>query len=201
VEVPAAGWDGGPATRTVTGGVKLALFDVSDPQRPAEAWTATLGGPGSWSPASRDPHAFLFHPRSGVLAVPVALAAERYRAAFDGLVVLRLAGRGFRAEGNVSHHAGAPPARAGWGGGPRSIYRAVYMDGTLWSVSERVLAAHRLVGAAGPPEPLAELNATVQACLNLTAHGAGWWPGYFPGGVAVEPPLSSGPGGSTKPAP
>lgn len=42
------------------GGVKLELFDVSDISRPLSRGSATLGGPGSWSEAVYDRHAFTY---------------------------------------------------------------------------------------------------------------------------------------------
>lgn len=42
------------------GGVKLELFDVSDISQPLSRGSATLGGPGSWSEAIYDRHAFTY---------------------------------------------------------------------------------------------------------------------------------------------
>ena len=42
------------------GGVKLELFDVSDIAQPLSRGSATLGGPGSWSEAIYDRHAFTY---------------------------------------------------------------------------------------------------------------------------------------------
>jgi len=42
------------------GGVKLELFDVSDIAQPLSRGSATLGGPGSWSEAIYDRHAFSY---------------------------------------------------------------------------------------------------------------------------------------------
>lgn len=42
------------------GGVKVELFDVSSIERPLSRGSATLGGPGSWSEAAFDRHAFTY---------------------------------------------------------------------------------------------------------------------------------------------
>jgi len=61
------------------GGVKLELFDVSDIARPLSRGATLLGGPGSFSEASRDRHAFTYRADVGAvdrLAVPVVVHAQ-----------------------------------------------------------------------------------------------------------------------------
>ena len=57
--------------RTVTTGVKLSLFDVADPTRPLELDYIVEGARGSWSMATREHKALLFHQPSGLLALPM----------------------------------------------------------------------------------------------------------------------------------
>ena len=58
-------------------GVKLSLFDVSDPKKPFEAATFVAGDSGSNSPALSDPHALAWLPgndtRAHRLALPIAV--------------------------------------------------------------------------------------------------------------------------------
>jgi uncharacterized secreted protein with C-terminal beta-propeller domain len=53
--------------------LKLSLFNVSDVENPTELDTWTLGSGNGWSdsPALYDPHAFMFSPEKGILAIPV----------------------------------------------------------------------------------------------------------------------------------
>ncbi len=56
-----------------TQGLKVALFDVSDPTHPAEAGNRTLGTRGSYSPAVEEHHAFTLDTTRGLLALPVEI--------------------------------------------------------------------------------------------------------------------------------
>jgi hypothetical protein len=54
-------------------GLKLALFDVSNPRAPKEIDSLVIGDRGSESEALYDPHAFFFDESRGLLAIPVEL--------------------------------------------------------------------------------------------------------------------------------
>jgi uncharacterized secreted protein with C-terminal beta-propeller domain len=65
--------------QTASGGVRLALFDVSTMGRPRELGGITLGGRGTWSEARNDRHAFTYLADvAGVdrFAIPVNLFSE-----------------------------------------------------------------------------------------------------------------------------
>ena len=55
-------------------GVKLALFDVSDVNHPAELSNYVIGDRGTDSLALTEPKAFLFDNQTGLLVIPVSLA-------------------------------------------------------------------------------------------------------------------------------
>lgn len=55
-------------------GVKLALFDVSNPRAPKEVDSVSIGDRGTNSEALYDPHAFFFDESRGLLAIPVEVA-------------------------------------------------------------------------------------------------------------------------------
>ncbi|MGI9212382.1 MAG: beta-propeller domain-containing protein [Methylococcaceae bacterium] len=52
-------------------GVKLALFDVTDPTHPEELHSLVIGGKGSYSPASYDAKAFWFDKKRNLLGFPI----------------------------------------------------------------------------------------------------------------------------------
>jgi hypothetical protein len=78
----------------------------------------------------------------------------------------------------------------GWGGGgedTRQIYRAVYMDSSLITVSDRELQIHKLgkeQGVSkeeGTMELLAQLNSTLPQCLDSNFNRpVPWYRGYPP---------------------
>jgi hypothetical protein len=53
--------------------LKLALFDVTDPNNPVEIANYTFAGNYSFSEALNDPHAFLFNPQKQLLVIPVSI--------------------------------------------------------------------------------------------------------------------------------
>lgn len=55
-------------------GMKLALFDVSNPEDPKELFTTDIGDRGTDSPALHDHKAFLFDPSRNLLVLPILLA-------------------------------------------------------------------------------------------------------------------------------
>ncbi|MFP4190318.1 MAG: beta-propeller domain-containing protein [Candidatus Woesearchaeota archaeon] len=57
--------------RTVTGGVKLSLFDISDMDDPKEISTHVIGGSGSYTPVLNNHRSFLFDRSRGLVILPV----------------------------------------------------------------------------------------------------------------------------------
>ena len=54
-------------------GIKLSLFDISDPRDMREVHTMTFGGRGSYSDVTGDHHAFFYDPKLKRLAFPLTL--------------------------------------------------------------------------------------------------------------------------------
>ena len=152
-------------------GLKLSLFDVSDPAAPREQATLALGDRGTDSEAARDHKAFLFEPSSGLIAFPISLrriapdTPEEERAwawgelELEGAAVVFLGESGFAKPSYISHHAeGKPSDKYGGWGSAHSIVRTGFMaagDGAsreevLFSYSQRQLRVHALPALAAP---------------------------------------------------
>ncbi|MEU8259736.1 beta-propeller domain-containing protein [Micromonospora sp. NPDC048999] len=93
-------------------GLQVSLFDVHDPARPARLARYHL--PESMSTVEYDPHAFLFDPTTGLLALPLDSGAIR---------LLTVNGGSITEVGTVNH--GNDPA-----------LRSLLVGGELWIVSE-----------------------------------------------------------------
>ncbi len=55
-------------------GIKLAVFDVTDPLNPREKFVELIGDSGSYSDALHNHKAFLFNPATGLLAFPALIS-------------------------------------------------------------------------------------------------------------------------------
>ena len=140
-------------------GVKLSLFDVGDVAHPKEIAKYEIGDRGTDSYALQDHKAFLFSKEKNLLAIPVLLAkidplkypkgveASTYGDyVFQGEYVFDVSlEKGFVLRGTVSHTDSDEFAKSGyyWYSGS-SVKRALYMDSTLYTVSDIYVKANDL---------------------------------------------------------
>ncbi|MGH3648750.1 MAG: beta-propeller domain-containing protein [Micromonosporaceae bacterium] len=120
--------------RGQTQGTQVSLFDVSELSAPRRLAQYHLKFANS--EAEYDPHAFLYWPKTGLLVIPVTghlaePAGDRPEGAYGGALVLKLSGDNFTELGTIGH-----PSQ-GYGG----VRRTLFIDGTLWTVSQAGLMA------------------------------------------------------------
>ncbi|MBC8569422.1 beta-propeller domain-containing protein [Zongyangia hominis] len=107
--------DGYGSTFTVTGGIKLSLFDVSDKADPKEVTSVVLGDCGSYSELMNDHKAFLFYEEKGLIGIPVTLTKNatpgrgyyesRYENSFNGYVLFQVTGSKLEEAGRITHQS------------------------------------------------------------------------------------------------
>lgn len=122
---------GGTKT-AITKGLKIALYDVSDPLNPTEVTKIILGDRGSDSEVNYNHKALLFSKEKNIIGLPVSLYGNNYQSQFTGYYVLGLdPEKGFEIRGKISH--------SGLYYG--SLMRGTYIGNTLYTLSENKIIA------------------------------------------------------------
>lgn len=125
-------------------GVKVALFDVTDPENPVEVAKADLGGVGSSTQVSYDHKAFLFDRERGLMVIPVSVYDEdandpesRYYGGYDfvGFKVFDISDSAITERGQVSAAAEGEEMEYFYMSNPRSFY----VDEDLFTYTNGVL--------------------------------------------------------------
>jgi len=125
---------------SLSGPVKIALFDVSDVKDPKLISSQSLGGEGSFTPVLNDPKAFLFDKEKDILVLPLHLEGEYrcnsigydcYRTpAWGGVYVYTIRPKtGFVLKGKVTHYDG-------YSGDNAQVRRSLYIEDTLYTMSD-----------------------------------------------------------------
>ncbi len=134
-------------------GVKLALFDVSDVEKPKEISKYEIGDRGTESYALHEHKAFLFSRSKNLLVIPVTVAEideEKYPSGvspqtrgeftFQGAYVFNLdLDDGFELKGRVTHVKDSEKFKKSgyyWYGSGENVKRSLYMDDTLYTISD-----------------------------------------------------------------
>ncbi|TAL42651.1 MAG: hypothetical protein EPN89_17285 [Methylovulum sp.] len=155
-------------TGVVTKGMKLALFDVSDVEKPVQMHSLTIGEQGTYSPLMYDHKALLFDKTRGLLGFPISETAQKPgedwpTEVFQGahLYTISLAD-GFQKQAAISHQGDGE--LYDWN---HYIQRLLTIGDQLYTLSETRLQANdlaefKLTGvldfpvAVAPDCPLAE---------------------------------------------
>ena len=92
----------------VTDGMKMALFDVSDPNNPKELYSVDIGERGTYSELLYNHKALLFSKEKNIIAFPVSISEETGKyytdVKFQGAIVYGLdLDKGFTLKGTIAH--------------------------------------------------------------------------------------------------
>ena len=133
-------------------GVKLGLFDVSDPENPKEIAKYEIGDRGTDSEALRDHRAFLFSQEKNLLVIPIMLFEKTGVEPFDygkftwqGAYVFDVTlENGFALKGMVTHAQTGTSEDYYYFFGPYSVKRSLYIDSVLYTVSDGLVKMNSL---------------------------------------------------------
>ncbi|MFA4884335.1 MAG: beta-propeller domain-containing protein [Desulfotomaculaceae bacterium] len=161
VEMSGNGWNGSPGeSMAFYMGMKMAIFDVSDVSNPVEMFRANIGDRGTDSELLRNHKALLFAKDKNLLAFPVTVMevkGDGYNSGstvpeygtftFQGAYVYNIdLASGFTLKGRITHLSGEDYLKAGnyWYNSEKDIERIVYIDDTLYTLSQRMLKANQI---------------------------------------------------------
>jgi uncharacterized secreted protein with C-terminal beta-propeller domain len=116
-------------------GVKVALFDVSDPENPVELSKYVVGQRGTESLALYDHKAFLFSRSRNLLVLPIGDWAVQ-----DAYVFYISLDVGIMLRGTITHLENQEWQWAGW----YSVKRSLYVGGVLYTVSNGLVRMNSL---------------------------------------------------------
>jgi uncharacterized secreted protein with C-terminal beta-propeller domain len=116
-------------------GVKIALFDVSDPENPVEISKYVVGQRGTESLALQDHRAFLFSRSKNLLVMPIGDWGQQdayvFDISLDGGIIFR---------GSMTHCENEEWRRSGW----YSVKRSLYIKEVLYTVSSGLIKMNDL---------------------------------------------------------
>ncbi len=136
-----------------TKGIKLSLFDVSNPNDPKEIKNFILGDMGTSSEVLYNPKALLFSKEKDILAFPVTLCEGQENnntVSFIGYYVFKIdESSGFSINGRITHYDKLPDynysdEKSYYDNLGYDIKRGVYVDDVLYTVSDKTLMANSL---------------------------------------------------------
>jgi inhibitor of cysteine peptidase len=136
-------------------GMKMALFDVTDPVNPKQLHTFGIGDRGTDSPLLRNHKALLFDKERGLLAFPIQvnkLTEEQKsgppgsawgQAVFQGSYVFDFSlEKGFKLKGTISHYDQQDYLKAGSYFYGKNIERILRVEDSLVTISQYGVQAH-----------------------------------------------------------
>ncbi|MCL1809252.1 MAG: beta-propeller domain-containing protein [Clostridiales bacterium] len=147
-EVVRENWNGHVSERVLEVGMKMALFDVTDPTSPKEMYSTKIGDRGTFSEVLDNHRALLFSKEKDIIAFPVMVykqsgnAFDYGRPTFQGAIVYGLdIDRGFTMKGKISH---TDAQSDGYWDYMNAVDRILYIDDVLYTSSKAMVKASEM---------------------------------------------------------
>jgi inhibitor of cysteine peptidase len=147
-------------------GMKVAMFDVTDVANPKELHTMKIGDRGTNSELLHNHKALLFSKAKNLMAFPVELYEQSANSTspleygqftYQGAYVYNIdLAKGFSLKGRITHISDDELSKAGnyWYDYNKNVRRILYMDDTLYTLSNSMIKAHTLSDL----QPIGSLN-------------------------------------------
>jgi len=132
-------------------GLKISLFNATDPKQPTETSRYLIGGPGSSSPAINDHKAVLFDKTINLLVIPIEITAQpqnstywySYQPIWQGAYIFNITpDQGIVFRGGITQlQSGQLPI---WQDNNLFITRTLYIGNVLYTVSNDMVQMNSL---------------------------------------------------------
>jgi len=121
-----------------TDGMKMSLFDVTDPSNPTEMYTVKIGEKGTYSELLYNHKALLFSKEKNLIAFPISITQDDYKVTFQGAIVYGLTlEKGFEIKGKISNTANEIDRYYS----RNNVDRIIYIKDTLYTLSNSLIKA------------------------------------------------------------
>lgn len=135
---------------TVTKGVKISIFDVSDVARPKETGHYTIGISGTDSAVLHDPKAFLYSKTKNIVVLPVTEVIDTgrngpygyYYNVWNGAYVFSVKDSALELLGKVKHSSSNSQYFNWWN--QATVTRSIYFDNSLYTISNQYIKVNDL---------------------------------------------------------
>lgn len=126
----------------VTDGMKMALFDVSNPVKPKELYSINIGDKGTYSEILNNHKALLFSKEKNIIAFPISISEEagkyKDKLKFQGAIIYELdLEKGFTEKGKIAHMKIEDGYRDY--DYEKEVQRIIYIKDSLYTLSEGLI--------------------------------------------------------------
>lgn len=129
-------------------GMKMALFDVTDPTNPKELYNVKIGDSGTYSELLDNHKALLFSKEKNIIAFPISIrkysSSYYYKNTFQGAIVFSLdLEKGFKEEARISHLEEKDDnySYTSYMNSDNAVQRIIYIKDTLFTLSQDTIKA------------------------------------------------------------
>jgi inhibitor of cysteine peptidase len=123
---------------TVTGGLKISMFDVSNVNKPKETFTEVIGRSGTYSELLYNHKALMFSLDKELMAFPVSRTAENYKSDFNGAYVYNVTYDTISLRNTITHKESEFDSYGD------NIKRIIYIGDYLYTFSENKMQIHNI---------------------------------------------------------
>ena len=122
---------------TVTGGLKISMFDVTNVSKPKETFTEIIGKAGTYSELLYNHKALMFSLNKGIMAFPLSRTSDNYKSDFNGAYIYNVSNDSISLKNTISH----VESDIIYG---NEIRRIIYMGDYLYTFSENQMQVHSI---------------------------------------------------------